>query len=229
MAIRTDLLLRKLFAFLDKQVGMKDVLVVFTADHGVAPLPEVSKQRKLEAGRYPAGAVEKPVEAALESQVRRRASGSRKWLTAGRMLYLNLALIHEKNLDRAEVDRVAAELPGPFPHFPRLHPRTDHERPDRLRHLRPRGANGFFPPRGADVVVIQEPYWLFGATGTSHGTPFGYDTHVPVIFMGPGIKAGKYYDSIAVNDIAPTLATLLSVEIPSGAAGGYWRRCSRKT
>jgi hypothetical protein len=79
--------------------------------------------------------------------------------------------------------------------------------------------NGFFPARGEDIVVIQEPYYLFGASGTSHSTPFGYDTHVPVIFMGPGVKAGKYYGSIAVNDIAPTLATMLSVEIPSGAAG----------
>jgi arylsulfatase A-like enzyme len=48
---------------------------------------------------------------------------------------------------------------------------------------------------------------------------FGYDTHVPVVFMGPGIKAGRFDETISVNDIAPTLATLLGVETPSGSAG----------
>jgi predicted AlkP superfamily pyrophosphatase or phosphodiesterase len=220
MAIRTDILFRKLFAFIDKQVGMKDVLVVFTADHGVAPTPEMSKQRKLEAGRFPAGATEKPVEAALEAKF-----GPGKWIEkvvdGGTMLYLNHALIHEKNLDSAQVDRVAADAARSIPHIFRAYTREQLMNGQTGSDISGRAvANGFFPPRGADVVVIQEPYWLFGGiSGTSHGTPFGYDTHVPVIFMGPGIKPGKYYDSVTVNDIAPTLATLLSVEIPSGAAG----------
>jgi hypothetical protein len=219
MALRTDILLHKLFAFLDKQVGMKDVLVVFTADHGVAPVPEVSIQRKLEAGRLKAADIEKPVQAALAAKF-----GPGAWLEkvvdGGTMLYLNVSLINEKALERAAVDRVAADAAASVPHIFRTYTReqlmsgaTGHD----ISGINV--GNGFFPPRGPDVVVIQEPYWLFGAGGTSHGTPFGYDTHVPVIFMGPGIKAGKYFGSIAVNDIAPTLATILSVEIPSGAAG----------
>jgi len=67
--------------------------------------------------------------------------------------------------------------------------------------------------------VILEPYWLSGNTTASHSTPFSYDTHVPVIFMGPGIKPGRYNGSIIVNDIAPTLATILDVETPSGSVG----------
>ena len=70
-----------------------------------------------------------------------------------------------------------------------------------------------------DLFVIQEPYYLYEATGTSHGTPFGYDSHVPVIFMGAGIKPGHYYEKIAVNDIAPTLAAIARVEQPSGSIG----------
>jgi arylsulfatase A-like enzyme len=137
------------------------------------------------------------------------------------MYYLNLALIDEKHLDRAEVDRVAADAARAVPHIFRAYTREQILNGQTGTDISGRAvANGFFPSRAGDVVVIQEPYWLFGGgTGTTHGTPFGYDTHVPVIFMGPGIKPGKYYDSIAVNDIAPTLATILSVEIPSGAAG----------
>ncbi len=79
--------------------------------------------------------------------------------------------------------------------------------------------NGFYPQRGADVEILLEPYWIFTQTGATHGTSFDYDTHVPVIFMGAGIKPGRYDNSIVVNDVAPTLATILDVETPSGSVG----------
>ena len=54
---------------------------------------------------------------------------------------------------------------------------------------------------------------------TGHASPYSYDTHVPVIFMGTGVRAGQYDGAIAVNDIAPTLATMLEIETPSGSVG----------
>jgi arylsulfatase A-like enzyme len=56
-------------------------------------------------------------------------------------------------------------------------------------------------------------------TGETHAAPFSYDQHVPVIFMGAGIKPGRYHQSITVNDIAPTLASMLDIETPSGSVG----------
>ena len=78
---------------------------------------------------------------------------------------------------------------------------------------------GFYGPRSGDLVILQEPYYLFEATGTSHGTPYDYDNHIPVIFLGPGIKPGGYWGKIAMNDIAPTLSALLGIEAPSGSIG----------
>ena len=78
---------------------------------------------------------------------------------------------------------------------------------------------GFYAPRSGDVILLQEPYYLFEATGTSHGTPYEYDTHVPVLFMGTGIKPGVYRSHILVNDIAPTLAEIMGVARPAGAMG----------
>ena len=69
------------------------------------------------------------------------------------------------------------------------------------------------------MFILPEPYYLFTATGTTHGTPYDYDTHVPVFFWGPGIKPGVYRETIAVNDIAPTLAALLGTAQPSGSIG----------
>lgn len=79
--------------------------------------------------------------------------------------------------------------------------------------------NGFYAPRSPDVYVLLEPYWLYGSRGTTHGTTFSYDAHVPVIFMGPGIKPGRFNQQISVNDVAPTLATYLDIETPSGSVG----------
>ena len=56
-------------------------------------------------------------------------------------------------------------------------------------------------------------------TGTTHGAPFDYDAHVPVLFLGPQVRAGRYNRNVMVNDIAPTLATMLDVETPSGSVG----------
>jgi arylsulfatase A-like enzyme len=78
---------------------------------------------------------------------------------------------------------------------------------------------GFHYQRASDLFIVSEPYWLFEASGTSHGTPYNYDSHVPIVFMGRGIKAGRFNARAAVNDIAPTLATMLDVETPSGASG----------
>jgi arylsulfatase A-like enzyme len=60
---------------------------------------------------------------------------------------------------------------------------------------------------------------MASSSGTTHGTPFSYDTHIPLVLMGPGIRPGRYDRSVLLNDLAPTLATLLEVETPSGSSG----------
>jgi arylsulfatase A-like enzyme len=73
--------------------------------------------------------------------------------------------------------------------------------------------------RSGDIEVILDPYWMRAARGTTHGTPYAYDAHIPLVFLGPGITAGHYDGNVALNDLAPTLATMLSVETPGGSQG----------
>ena len=219
MAIRTDALFRKFFDRLDKDVGLQNVLVVMTADHGVAPVPEVSIARKMPGGRLGAGVIEKTVQSALESRY-----GKGNWVAGSfeSVTYLNTDAIAQRKLDRAEVTRAAADALSTLAHVSRVYTREQ-----LLAGAFPqdatstRVANGYYPSRSGDLFVLLDPYWLFGGgnKGTTHGTALDYDTHVPVIFFGPGIRAGKYYESVTVNDIAPTLAALLGVEQPSGSAG----------
>lgn len=79
--------------------------------------------------------------------------------------------------------------------------------------------NGYYPKRSGDIFVVLEPNYVPGSHGTSHFSPYAYDRHVPVLFLGPGIKPGRYDNTIEVNDIAPTLATILSIQTPSGSSG----------
>jgi arylsulfatase A-like enzyme len=80
-------------------------------------------------------------------------------------------------------------------------------------------ANGFFAQRSPDLEVLLDPYWVAGNTPASHSTPFGYDTHVPLVFLGASIRPGRYDRPVTINDVAPTLATLLAVETPAGSVG----------
>ncbi len=214
---RTDQVLDKLFRFIDTQIGMRNVLVVLTADHGVAPGPEAQAARRMPGGRMPSGIIQTTVQKALQVRY-----GPGQWILSPseHSLYLNLDLMREKRLDREEVTKTAKEAVASIPHVFRVYTyaqlETGNILPDDIGRL---VMNGFNIRRGADLYILLEPYWMFGMLGTTHGSAFGYDTHVPVIFMGPGIRAGRYDQSIVVNDIAPTLATLLGVEVPSGSVG----------
>lgn len=214
---RTDLLLGKLLEVLDKQVGLSNVLVVLTADHGVSPVPEVNQARRMPGGRIAASAVTNAMQQALAGKY-----GPGDWITslAGEMPYLNHNLVQQKKLNEADVERTAAEAVRDLPHIFRVYA-AEELRQGKVIHD-PVGTAlmyGFYAGRSGDLAIVQEPYYLFSATGTSHGTPFDYDSHVPVIFMGAGIKPGHYYEKIAVNDIAPTLAAIAGVEEPSGSIG----------
>ena len=217
VTLQSDVLLEKLFRALDRQIGLDHVLVVMIADHGVAPIPEVNAGRHMPGGRVPSKTVTDTVQRALQARY-----GNFDWITSSTdgFVYLNWEQIALKKLDVAEVAHTAAKAAESIPHVFRVFTRDQLTAGIAPQDVNGRDVvNGYFARRGADLEVLLEPYWLFGATGTTHSTTFDYDTHVPVIFMGPEIRAGRYYQSATVNDVAPTLASILRVEIPSGSAG----------
>jgi hypothetical protein len=89
--------------------------------------------------------------------------------------------------------------------------------------------HGFYPARSGDLVVIGEPFEYLGETITAtHGTAYSYDTNVPTIIMGTGVRPGRYYEAAAPSDIAPTLSALLAVTPPSGSVGRVLVEALRK-
>jgi arylsulfatase A-like enzyme len=82
--------------------------------------------------------------------------------------------------------------------------------------------NNYHPQRAGDIYIVQEPYWFNfdkGPVAGMHGSPWNYDTHVPVIFLGPGIPAGVIHRRVQPADVAPTLAALLGMSPPASSQG----------
>jgi predicted AlkP superfamily pyrophosphatase or phosphodiesterase len=213
----TDRVVGLLLAAVDRQVGLGRTIVALTADHGVAPVPELLLERRMPGGRFGRASLQEPIARALES-----AFGPGEWIEgrAGSSLYLNRALLREKGLETEVVAEKAAEAARELPPVYRALTRGQllrgavPEDPWCRRLLR-----GFHPARSGDVEILLYPYWIGAGAGTTHGTPYSYDTHVPLLLSGPGVRPGLYHEAVALDDLAPTLATLLEVETPSGSSG----------
>jgi arylsulfatase A-like enzyme len=217
MTLRTDRALAELFNYLDQKVGLDRVVVALTADHGVAPIPEHAQQYGFGGKIEP-----KSVSDAAQNALNQRF-GEEKWVTAfvNGNVYLDEAAIERRKLDVEEVERVASQavlkIAGVGDCFTRSQilsgrlPQTMIARSV---------ANGFHAARNGNLVVVPQPfYFISEVVTTTHGTPYSYDTHVPVIFFGAGIAAGSFYTACSPADIAPTLAALLRIQAPSNNVG----------
>jgi predicted AlkP superfamily pyrophosphatase or phosphodiesterase len=219
MAIRTDQSLGKLFRFIDQRIGLKNAIIVLSADHGVAPTPERDLTDKMPGG-YVSESAEEVIEAALRARF-----GAGQWTIPGggeTNVYLNRsAIANTKAATEDEVYRVAREalLSQPKLHVARVYTREQLERGITGDFIARAEANDFYPRRSGDIAIVLEPNYMPGTRGTTHFSPYAYDRHVPVLFMGPGIKPGRYDHTIEPNDIAPTLATMLDIQTPSGSSG----------
>jgi hypothetical protein len=140
------------------------------------------------------------------------------------MPYLNQKLVNTLKLNPAEVEKVAAAAAASLPHIARVYTADELQNGAVQQDAIGRAFSlSFYGPRSGDLFILQEPYYLFDAHGTTHGTPYVYDNQVPVLFWGPGIKPGTYSGNMVVNDIAPTLGAMLGTAQPSGSIGRVLR------
>ena len=223
ITLRTDDLLERLFNQLDKKVGKGAWSVVLSADHGVCPLPEVSRGRGLDAGRIDPTLLKLNMEKYLHEEFGEKDpkvsffSGS-----LDENLYLNRTYIKSRELDSEKVAKVLAKwletqngIQKVFTRGELLDPKGDQ---DTLREM---CKKSFHPDRSGDLMVIFKPYWLVGSgTGTTHGTPHAYDTHVPLMIMGPGIPKLSSEERVTPQHIAAIVADQLGIPVPKGCGLG---------
>ncbi|MBY0555937.1 MAG: alkaline phosphatase family protein [Burkholderiaceae bacterium] len=217
---RVDRMLAEFFSYLDKRVGMDNVLVVLTADHGFPNTPEFSRTQHIDAQRIDGS----KLMASLDQHLRSKFGGA-KLLGAWSLpnIHLDYQQIEKSGLKREEVETAAARFllaqNGIVEAYTRTQLESGAVNTTRMATLMRRAWNR---EASGDLMIVTKPYWYFGTgvSGTSHGSPYAYDTNVPLLIMGKRwIKPGAYGQYAEVVDIAPTLAHLLRVRPPAGAEG----------
>ncbi len=207
---RLDVSVGALLDTLDSVVGRDRYVVALSADHGVAPMPEQMASILPSTGRYSSTLVRSAIENTLTPMLGEgphvtTVSGANVYLTPG-----TLDRVIQAPGARGAVTAALKAIPGPGPVYWADELASSVATTDALLQ---RARNSYVPGRSGDLLVIAEPYWLAQATGTTHGTPYGYDLRVPVVFVGAGITPGRYMTPASPADIAPTLAALLGLTL----------------
>lgn len=233
IALRADRQIAALLDYVDARIGLRNTVVAFTADHGVAPIPEHAAALNLPGGRIKPSALLEAVRARINAhyaggsgELQNGAPLARDYVQSfsNGQIYFNTAALKRDRINREEIERIAGEAAMTVPGVARYFTRTQLEagRVSVTDPVARRVLHGFHPQRSSDVMIICEPFKFFGessATGATHGSAYSYDTHVPLIIMGRDIKAGRYREAASPADIAPTLAALLRMQPPSNATG----------
>jgi len=222
---RLDRTLAELFAYVDEKVGLTNTLIVLSADHGQPEVPGHLHELGIEDAHYfDTNALDKtPAIAALKERF-----GIAEELIEGYhhpYIYLNRDLIHEKALDQAEVEKAVAEELVKFDGVAAAVSSTalrTASLPDTL--LMRAILRNFHPKRSGDIYVVFEPNVFINdfdglTVASTHGSPWRYDTFVPVIFAGADLKPRRVSRPVTPYDVAPTLADYLGVKPPSGSIG----------
>ncbi|NPB03372.1 MAG: alkaline phosphatase family protein [Thermotogae bacterium] len=219
LILRSDRIMAELLRFLDKEIG-KEYLVVLTSDHGVAPVPEKISEHGLRAGRIAADSLKTLLQDILSEHF-----GEGEWVFSVSFpwIYLNDTLLTRRGLLK-EARRLAKESLEKVDGIMRVFTADELE----YSGFSPwdRSAlyvfNGYNPQRSGDLAVIPRAFYLLGRhySGTNHGTPYTYDTHVPLIFYGFNVAEGvEVEDFCSTTSIAPTIAHILWSEEPAASLG----------
>lgn len=218
---RVDRMLSGFFTFLDKQVGMDNVLVVFTADHGFPNVPDFSEARGVGGQRLLGDDMLAKLNESLAKQFLTEKLVKKSMLP---MIYLDYALADARGLKREDIEAHAARFLLKWNGVAEVFTRSQLERGETSgTHAGILMQRAWHRQLSGDLIVVQKPNWIFkwGTNGgTSHGSPYNYDTNVPLMIMGKRwIKPGYYGQYTEIVDIAPTVAHLLRVRKPSAAFG----------
>src|SRR5258707_4890833 len=216
--LHLDRSLAGFFRYLDKRIGLDNVLIALTADHGFLNVPEYSQSQGLPGVRIDS---RKMMADLNERLAARFGPGTYATQLSYPTIHLDTRLIDANSLDRAEVEAAAARILTENPAIAAVYTRTQLENGalpgGRLATLVQRP----WPRRSSgDLHVVQQPYAMFGSNVATHGSPYAYDTNVPLMLFGPRwIRPGPSANYAEVVDLAPTLAYLLETRVPSASEG----------
>jgi Type I phosphodiesterase / nucleotide pyrophosphatase len=212
----TDAALADLLRQLDARIGRDKYWFALSADHGVAPT--LAEARDTNLARLDAKNIDsKALRAAIENALDQRW-GTAHWLLPAQGIYFDRKILAEKNVSIEDAVRTAGDAARKIPGVWGIVSRYGTHMPDSIIQSYERSSS---PGRSPDLDVVPLPFALPDAEkgGTTHGTPFTYDSQVPLILVGAPFVPGDYYQRCSPADLAVTLAAMLHVHAPALATG----------
>jgi predicted AlkP superfamily pyrophosphatase or phosphodiesterase len=218
MYLRLDMEIARLLKTLDKEVGIGNYTVFLTADHGVAEIPAFLRKHKVPAGLLMSSEITKPAQTILNEKL-----GEGNWIisNANYELYLNRTLMAEKGVSVRQIKDFLAPTINMIDGVYSLINLEEFDNENIPPFYKEKLQNIYNPKRSGELMILVEPAWFSGysTTGTTHGSMYAYDTHVPLLFFGNGINHGETSNFTYISDIAPTISQLLDIQEPNGSVG----------
>ncbi|MEO6903662.1 MAG: alkaline phosphatase PafA [Bacteroidia bacterium] len=214
--IRLDKDIAELLSFIEQQVGKNNALIFLTADHAAPEVPAYLQDLKI-----PAGYVNTTKIIDSLKQHLLKMYGDKLVLSfSNQQIFLDHKMIATQKLDLKQVqDEVALFLQN-IPEISEAITATTMNNYQFTEGIKSFMQRGFNTKRSGDVLINYLPGYIEHApVGTTHGSPYSYDTHVPLIFYGWNIKAGSTAEAVSITDIAPTLSILLNLQFPNACSG----------
>jgi hypothetical protein len=221
ITLRSDRLMKVLLDFLDDRVGRDRYVLAVTADHGVCPLPEVAQAKGKKAGRISSRVLNARANQYLNERFNAgRATVNFIEAAVYPWVYLNRPVIRRLHLDDNKVEAALAQWLAEQPGIQAAYPHARlNQGPIKDDAIGERVRRSYHPGRSGDVTVVLKPYYLLTTllTGTNHGTPHAYDTHVPLLVHGGGINAKVRTDAVTPQAAGVILAAALGIKPPADA------------
>lgn len=214
--IRLDRDLEEFLNYLDKKFGKDQFMIFLTADHAAVRAPSLLMSEKIPAGHFHSDVL-------LDSlkQITSRRFGKPLVLAfENQQVYLDLPSLIRSGFKYAEVVQVCIDFLLSQPGIINVFEASQMSSLSASTGIQSKIAAGFYKKRSGDLIVQLNPGWAeHSEKGTTHGAPYAYDTHVPLIFYGSGVKPGKTWQEVSITDIAPSVSALSGFCSPGASTG----------
>ncbi len=216
--LRLDKEIAQLLSYLAKNFKKEDVLIFLTADHGAVDVPQFLIDSKVPAGYFDETALGNELKIYLKKVF---DSDSLLANVSNYQVFLNQHYINEKKLNFVEIENTIARYLITQKGVAKVVTGTALRATEFNDRITAEAQRGYHQARSGDVLFILESGWIpkEETKGTTHGSPYHYDTHVPLLWYGFGITKGETNDEIIIPDIAATIAALLNIQPPSACTG----------
>jgi predicted AlkP superfamily pyrophosphatase or phosphodiesterase len=215
--LRLDEELGLFMKYLDSRIGKGKYVIFLSADHGGAPTPSFTAKHKAMGGYWKSDRLELFLEDTLAKRY-----GQGDWVLneSNQNVFLNHALIQSKRLNLKEMQYEVAQHCLSFSEVMSAYTASDLSQSRGGDAVKSMIQQGFDSRRSGDVIYTLDPGYIeYGMSGTTHGSPYAYDTHVPAIFYGCGVLKGESHARWSITDIAPTVSMICGFSLPDATTG----------